>query len=87
MLPFQYSVIAAYVWFDFQDAEVPWHLIGIAILFTLIKLPGPYYPYWGRILIPHFTNGALLRTIWFAILWYRRSPKASKMSHIVDASE
>lgn len=62
-----------------RDAEVPWHLIAIAIFFTLIKLPGPYYPYWGRIIIPHFANGVLLRTIWFAILWYRR-PKALKLS-------
>lgn len=62
-----------------KDAEVPWHLIVIAIFFTLIKLPGPYYPYWGRIFIPHFANGVLLRTIWFTILWYRR-PKSLKMS-------
>ncbi|XWS67986.1 hypothetical protein CRYUN_Cryun04dG0051500 [Craigia yunnanensis] len=59
-----------------KDAEVPWHLIAIAIFFTLIKLPGPYYPYWGRIFIPHFANGALLRTLWFMFLWYRR-PKIS----------
>lgn len=64
---------------DFQDAQVPWHLIAIAIVFTLIKLPGPYYPYWGRILIPHFANGVLLRALWFAILWNRR-PKVLKMS-------
>ncbi|KAK7407735.1 hypothetical protein VNO78_09776 [Psophocarpus tetragonolobus] len=56
-----------------KDAEVPWHLIAIAIFFTLIKLPGPYYPYWGRIIIPHFANGVLLRTLWFAILWYRKT--------------
>ncbi|KAK4258731.1 hypothetical protein QN277_005146 [Acacia crassicarpa] len=59
-------------------AEVPWHLIAIAILFTLIKLPGPYYPYWGRILIPHFTNGVLLRTLWLAILWHRRPQRTLK---------
>ena len=64
------------IWLDFQDAEVPWHLIAIAIFFTLIKLPGPYYPYWGRIFIPHFANGALLRTLWFMFLWYKR-PKIS----------
>ncbi|XP_027361726.1 uncharacterized protein LOC113869549 [Abrus precatorius] len=68
-----------------RDAEVPWHLIAIAIFFTLIKLPGPYYPYWGRIFIPHFANGVLLRALWFAILWYRR-PKALKMSDSVDDS-
>ncbi|MBA0743060.1 hypothetical protein Gotur_013259 [Gossypium turneri] len=56
-----------------KDAEVPWHLIAIAIFFTLIKLPGPYYPYWGRIFIPHIANGALFRTLWFMFLWYRRS--------------
>ncbi|KAA0031273.1 uncharacterized protein E5676_scaffold13G00260 [Cucumis melo var. makuwa] len=40
-----------------KDLEVPWHLITIAIFFTLIKLPGPYFPYWGRIFIPHLANG------------------------------
>ncbi|XVF45196.1 hypothetical protein PTKIN_Ptkin02bG0185500 [Pterospermum kingtungense] len=59
-----------------KEAEVPWHLIAIAIFFTLMKLPGPYYPYWGRIFIPHFANGALFRTIWFMFLWFRR-PKIS----------
>ncbi|GMY05949.1 hypothetical protein FCV25MIE_01188 [Fagus crenata] len=58
-----------------KDAEVPWHLIAIAIFFTLLKLPGPYYPYWGRIFIPHFANGALWRTLWFAFMWYRRPQK------------
>lgn len=61
-----------------KDAEVPWHLIAIAIFFTLLKLPGPYYPYWGRIFIPHFANGGLLRTLYFAFLWYRRPQKASE---------
>nr|ACU19233.1 unknown [Glycine max] len=61
-----------------RDAEIPWHLIAIAIFFTLIKLPGPYYPYWVRIIIPHFANGVLLRTLLFAILWHRR-PKALKI--------
>ncbi|WJX16865.1 hypothetical protein P8452_06850 [Trifolium repens] len=61
-----------------RDAAVPWHLIAVSIFFTLIKLPGPYYPSLGRILIPHFANGVLLRTLWFAILWYRR-PKALKI--------
>ncbi|MED6150295.1 hypothetical protein PIB30_071040 [Stylosanthes scabra] len=63
-----------------RDAEVPWHLLAIATFFTLIKLPGPYYPYWGRIVIPHFVNGVLLRTLWFAIMWYRRPQKALKIS-------
>ncbi|KAI4298420.1 hypothetical protein L6164_031983 [Bauhinia variegata] len=67
-----------------KNAEAPWHLIAIAIFFTLIKLPGPYYPYWGRILVPHFANGVLWRTLWFAILWYRRPQKALKMPHAVD---
>ncbi|PKI39288.1 hypothetical protein CRG98_040344 [Punica granatum] len=56
-----------------KDAEIRWHLIAIAIFFTLLKLPGPYYPYWGRIFIPHLANGALLRTLWSAFMWYRRS--------------
>ncbi|XP_027112407.1 uncharacterized protein [Coffea arabica] len=61
-----------------KNAEVPWHLIAVAIFFTLIKWPGPYYPYWGRLLIPHFANGALLRTLWFTFLWYRRPKKSSE---------
>ncbi|GAV62333.1 hypothetical protein CFOL_v3_05857 [Cephalotus follicularis] len=60
-----------------KDAEVPWHLIAIAIVFTLLKLPGPYYPYWGRILIPHLANGALLRSLWFVFFWYRRPRNVS----------
>ncbi|KAJ4951020.1 hypothetical protein NE237_027852 [Protea cynaroides] len=55
-----------------KGAEYPWHLLAIATFFTLLKLPGPYYPYWGRILIPHFANGGLLSILWFAFLWYRR---------------
>lgn len=58
--------------FDFQDAEVPWDLIAIAVFFTVLKLPGPYYPYWGRIFIPHFANGGLLRVLLSLFLWYRR---------------
>ncbi|KAM7470695.1 hypothetical protein LguiA_008878 [Lonicera macranthoides] len=61
-----------------EDAKVPWHLIAIAAFFTLIKFPGPYYPYWGRILIPHFANGGLLRILWFSFWWYRRPQKASE---------
>ncbi|KAL8097036.1 hypothetical protein AgCh_030212 [Apium graveolens] len=60
-----------------EEAEVPWHLIAVAIFFTLIKLPGPYYPYGGRILIPHIANGGLLRTLWFTFLWYRSPRKAA----------
>ncbi|GFP85457.1 hypothetical protein PHJA_000689400, partial [Phtheirospermum japonicum] len=53
-----------------KNAEVPWHLITVAVFFALLKFPGPYYPYWGRIFIPHFANGALWRTLWFMFLWY-----------------
>lgn len=70
-----------------KDAEVPWHLICIATFFTLLKLPGPYYPYWGRIFIPHFANGGLFRTLWFALLWYRRPQKASRTTLSHDSEE
>ncbi|GAB4850471.1 hypothetical protein Ancab_029777 [Ancistrocladus abbreviatus] len=59
-----------------KDADVPWHLMAIAIFLLLLKLPGPYYPYWGRIFIPHFANGGLLRILWFAYLWYREPQQA-----------
>ncbi|KAK4405232.1 putative N-acetyl-gamma-glutamyl-phosphate reductase, chloroplastic [Sesamum angolense] len=61
-----------------EHAEVPWHLIAVVIFFTLLKFPGPYYPYWGRIFIPHFANGALLRTLWFMFLWSRRPRRTSE---------
>ncbi|XP_022876180.1 uncharacterized protein LOC111394552 [Olea europaea var. sylvestris] len=60
-----------------KNAEVPWHLVAIALFFTLLKLPGPYYPYWGRIFIPHFANGGLSRILWFAFLLYRKPGKSS----------
>ncbi|KAL5855681.1 hypothetical protein ACOSQ4_005483 [Xanthoceras sorbifolium] len=63
-----------------KNAEVPWHLIAIAIFFSLLKLPGPYYPYWGRIFIPHIANGALWRTLWFIFMWYRRPKKTSEIT-------
>ncbi|XP_076887499.1 uncharacterized protein LOC143537663 [Bidens hawaiensis] len=58
-----------------KDAKVPWHLYANMLFFTLIKLPGPYYPFWGRIFIPHFANGGLFRTLWFLFLWYRMPRK------------
>ncbi|KAK6946165.1 Semialdehyde dehydrogenase, NAD-binding [Dillenia turbinata] len=60
-----------------KDVEVPWHLIAIAIFFTLLKLPGPYYPYWGRVLVPHLANGGLIRTLWIAFKRYRKGQKLS----------
>lgn len=70
-----------------KDAEVPWHLIAIAVFFVLLKIPGPYYPYWGRILIPHFANGALLRVFWMVYLWYRRpkEPVNAELEQGVDS--
>ncbi|XP_004292456.1 PREDICTED: uncharacterized protein LOC101312804 [Fragaria vesca subsp. vesca] len=62
------------------DAEVPWHHFVMAIFFTLLKLPGPHYPCCGQIIIPHIANGGLLRTLWFAFMWYRRPRKASTTS-------
>ncbi|XP_008792600.2 uncharacterized protein LOC103709155 [Phoenix dactylifera] len=57
---------------DLKEGGFPWHLLLIAIFFTLLKLPGPYYPYWGRLFIPHFANGGLWRTVWLALMWYRQ---------------
>ena len=77
------------VWFNCQDAEVPWHLIAIAAFFTFVKLLGPYYPYWGRVFIPHFANGGLWRTLWFAFLRYRRPQKeltAASQQNFVNSS-
>ncbi|CAL9175091.1 unnamed protein product [Musa hybrid cultivar] len=57
---------------DLKEGGLPWHLLLIASFFALLKLPGPSYPYWGRLLIPHLANGGLWRTIWLIFMWYRR---------------
>ncbi|KAL1190793.1 hypothetical protein V5N11_010143 [Cardamine amara subsp. amara] len=56
-----------------KEAEVPWHLIAMMMFFTLIKLPGPYYPYWGRLFVPHFANGILLRALWSMYFWNKKT--------------
>lgn len=56
---------------DFQEGKFPWHLLIIAAFFALIKLPGPYYPYWLRVFLPHFATGGLLRLLWSANIWYK----------------
>ncbi|PIA48438.1 hypothetical protein AQUCO_01400790v1 [Aquilegia coerulea] len=61
-----------------KEGDFPRHLLAVAAVFIMLKLPGPYYPYWGRIFIPHFANGGLLRSLWFALMWYRRSPEAQE---------
>ncbi|XP_047327636.1 uncharacterized protein LOC124931252 [Impatiens glandulifera] len=61
-----------------KDAEVPWHLLVIAVFFTILKLPGPYYPYWGRIVIPHVANGALWGSLFFAFMWYKNSARRAE---------
>ncbi|XP_068655371.1 uncharacterized protein [Aristolochia californica] len=64
---------------DLKVGGFPWHLLLMAFFFTLLKLPGPYYPYWARIFVPHFANGGLWRTVWFTFLWYRQSQESSKL--------
>lgn len=63
-----------------QEEGFPWYLFLIVSFFTLLKLPVPYYPYWGRLLIPHFANGGLWRTVWLIFMWYKGpnvTPEAS----------
>ncbi|XP_010479384.1 PREDICTED: uncharacterized protein LOC104758257 [Camelina sativa] len=60
-----------------KEAEVPWHLLTMMMFFTLIKLPGPYYPYWGRLFVPHFANGVLLRALWSMFFWYKKTRNTS----------
>ncbi|KAG9440745.1 hypothetical protein H6P81_020910 [Aristolochia fimbriata] len=64
---------------NLRVGEFPWHLLLMALFFTLLKLPGPYYPYWARMFVPHFANGGLWRTLWFTFLWYRRLQENSKL--------
>ncbi|KAM0941526.1 hypothetical protein DsansV1_C16g0139581 [Dioscorea sansibarensis] len=77
---------------DLREAErFPRHLLLLAIFFLLLKLPGPYYPYWGRLVIPHFANGGLWRTAWSAFMWLRHpehTPETTlEASHTENSSE
>lgn len=63
---------------NLQEGGFPWHLVIIGAFFALIKFPGPYYPYWGRIFLPHFANGGLWRTLWFAHIWYKSQFKTAE---------
>ncbi|KNA14998.1 hypothetical protein SOVF_102260 isoform A [Spinacia oleracea] len=65
-----------------KDADVPWHIIGIATFLILLKLPGPYYPYWGRLFIPHFANGGLLRVFVMMYFWYQRPSKSRSLQNV-----
>ncbi|XP_021718342.1 uncharacterized protein LOC110686067 isoform X1 [Chenopodium quinoa] len=69
-----------------KNADVPWHMIAIAILLVLLKLPGPYYPYWGRMFIPHFANGGLLRVFLMMYFWYQK-PKKSQLLQDAESSD
>lgn len=69
-----------------KDADVPWHMIAIAILLIILKLPGPYYPYWGRMVVPHFANGGLLRVFVMMYLWFQK-PKKSPLLQDAECSD
>ncbi|KAL3651793.1 hypothetical protein CASFOL_004795 [Castilleja foliolosa] len=70
-----------------KNAEVPWHLIAVAIFCAMLKFPGPYYPYWGRIFIPHFANGVLWRTLWFMFQWYRKASENNQPKSTIENPE
>ncbi|KAJ8513986.1 hypothetical protein OPV22_004420 [Ensete ventricosum] len=67
---------------DLKEEGFPGHLLLIVNFFTLLKLPGPYYPYRGRILIPHFANGGCCLYI-AALTKYgvRNSPRKVETIH------
>eukprot|EP01018_Ginkgo_biloba_P006602 Gb_30168 [translate_table: standard] len=64
---------------NLKEGGFPWHLLIIGSVFALIKIPGPHYPYWGRIILPHFANGGLWQTIWLAKIWYKKPSKATEV--------
>ncbi|PKA46947.1 hypothetical protein AXF42_Ash020932 [Apostasia shenzhenica] len=58
-----------------EEGDLPWHLLLVATFFVMLKLAGPYYFYWGRLLIPHFANGGLWRMLWLVFQWSRQMIK------------
>ncbi|GLJ27308.1 hypothetical protein SUGI_0535990 [Cryptomeria japonica] len=51
---------------NYKEGDLPRNVLIIISFFSLIKIIGPFYPYWARIILPHFANGGLCRTIWLA---------------------
>lgn len=68
---------AVEVYPDIKEGGFPWHLLLITMFFALLKLPGPYYPYWARLVIPHFANGGLWRSVWLILSQYKRTRSLS----------
>ncbi|KAJ3706055.1 hypothetical protein LUZ61_009760 [Rhynchospora tenuis] len=60
-----------------KEEGKPWHLVAVASFFLLLKLLGPYCPYFLRLSVPHFANGGLWCTVWFMFMWYREHPEAT----------
>lgn len=64
---------------NFKEGGFPWHLLAMALIFSLIKVSGPYYPYWGRIFLPHFANGGLWQTIWLTRNWHKNQSQTTEV--------
>lgn len=64
---------------NFKEGGFPWHLLAMASFFSLIKVSGPYYPYWGRIFLPHFANGGLWQTIWLTRNWHKNESQTTEV--------
>lgn len=45
-----------------QDGRAAWPLMLLGLFFLLLKLPGPYYPSWAAVFIPHVANAGLVKT-------------------------
>jgi len=64
---------------NLKEGGFPWHLLAMALIFSLIKFLGPFYPYWGGILLPHFANGGLWQTIWLTRNWHKNQSQTTEV--------
>lgn len=64
---------------NLKEGGFPWHLLAIALIFSFMKVLGPFYPYWGRILLPHFANGGLWQTIWLTRNWHKNQSQTTEV--------
>eukprot|EP00252_Welwitschia_mirabilis_P004450 TRINITY_DN14795_c0_g1_i1.p1 TRINITY_DN14795_c0_g1~~TRINITY_DN14795_c0_g1_i1.p1 ORF type:complete len:239 (-),score=28.08 TRINITY_DN14795_c0_g1_i1:150-866(-) len=65
---------------NLKDKNSPWYFLTVALASMLIKFLAPFYPYWGRLILPHIANGALWQTIWIIRNWH----KAINQNHLIN---
>eukprot|EP00850_Spirogloea_muscicola_P016405 SM000133S26771 [mRNA] locus=s133:21877:22458:+ [translate_table: standard] len=62
--------------------RLPWHLLAVGLILSLLKLPGARYPGWARACLPLLADGGLAR-----VAVKVRSWRAARRAEAADAAE